>query len=267
MSKTIEIEVKVDSKQAVKGVDELDKSVDELGKSTKKTTETTGELSQGMTGLGGAFGGAIAGAKALGKQFLALALNPIGLVIAAIAVALLAVKTAFTSSEKGQNKYNKLMTVLGSILNNLLDVLANVGEAIIDTFENPRAALDSFVKAIKDNLINRFEGLLELIPQLGQAISALFSGEFSKAGEIAVNAVAKVTLGVEDLTCKIQAATEATIEFIAEAEREARIAAGIADRRARADKIERALITERAEADRKIIELRDKAARRDFFTS
>ena len=38
MAKTIEIEVKVDSKQAVKGVDELDKSVDELGKSTKKTT-------------------------------------------------------------------------------------------------------------------------------------------------------------------------------------------------------------------------------------
>ena len=267
MAKTIEIEVKVDSKQAVKGVDELDKSVDELGKSTKKTTESTGELSQGMTGLGGAFGGAINGAKALGKAFLALALNPIGLVIAAIAVAVLAVKTAFTSSEKGQNKYNKLMTVLGSILNNLLDVLANVGEAIIDTFENPRAALDSFVKAIKDNLINRFEGLLELIPQLGKAISALFSGEFAKAGEIAVNAVAKVSLGVEDLTGKIQAATEATKEFIAEAEREARIAAGIADRRARADKIERGLIIERAIANRKIIELRDKAARRDLFNS
>ena len=42
--------------------------------------------------------------------------------------------------------------------------------------------------------------------------------------------------------------------------RESKIAAQIADQRAAADKQERALLTERAEANRKIAELREKAA-------
>ena len=41
----------------------------------------------------------------------------------------------------------------------------------------------NFVDLIKENIINRFEGLLELIPQLGKAINALFKGNFSEAGK------------------------------------------------------------------------------------
>ena len=86
--------------------------------------------------------------------------------------------------------------------------------AVISFFENPKQAISSFANLIKENIVNRFEGMVEIIPQLGKAITLLFKGEFSEAGKVAGNAVAKVTLGIEDMTGKINAATEATKDFI-----------------------------------------------------
>ena len=53
---------------------------------------------------------------------------------------------------------------------------------------------------------------------------------------------------------------ESTKGFVKELKEEAKIAGQIADQRAKADKVERKLIVERAEADRKVAELREKAA-------
>jgi hypothetical protein len=66
---------------------------------------------------------------------------------------------------------------------------------------------------VKENIINRFEGLLELVPKLGEAISLLFKGKFSAAGKVAADAVGKVVLGVEDVTDKVGGAVDAVVEF------------------------------------------------------
>ena len=246
MAKEIEIDIKVDSKQAVDGVDKLGKSTDKLNKSTDGLKEATDNATSGLGNMGGALGtvgggmvSALSGAKALAKGFIALALTPLGAVLVGISTAIIAVKTAFESSEEGQNKYNKIMTVLGALLGNLTDLLADFGEAIIEVFENPKESLISFANLLKENIINRFVGMFELIPKLGLAVEQLFKGNFGEAGEIAVNAVSKVALGVEDMTGKIEAATEATKAFIKEQEREAGQAAEVANMRAKADKIER----------------------------
>jgi hypothetical protein len=65
-------------------------------------------------------------------------------------------------------------------------------------FNDPVKSIKEFGELVKQNLINRFNGLLELIPQLGKALSLLFKGEFAEAGKVAVNAFGKVALGVED---------------------------------------------------------------------
>ena len=266
MAKEIIVNVDVNTKDAVKGVDSLDKSVGKLDKSSDKLGKTNEKTSTGMEGMGGAAGGVVNGLKAMSKAALAFIATPLGIVIGAIAVAVLAVKSAFTSSEAGQNKYNKIMGILGSILGNLNDKLSDFGELLIDTFSNPMAALENFGESLKTNIINRFDGLLEFIPKMGTAIKQLFEGDFAAASETAFNALGKVTTGVDNLTQSIKETTEATASFIAELEREAEIAGNIADKRAKADKIERGLIVERAKADRKIVELRSKAARQDLFT-
>jgi membrane protein involved in colicin uptake len=91
--------------------------------------------------------------------------------------------------------------------------VSQLGKQLFEVFSNPKQALIDLGNAIKDNLMNRFEGLLELIPKLGEAISLLFEGEFTEAGKTALDAVTKVTLGVEDFTDTVTEGVGQSIEF------------------------------------------------------
>jgi hypothetical protein len=193
----------------------------------------------------------------------AIAATGIGLLIVAIA----SLTAALTASEEGQNKMNKILGVFGAIIGNVTDLLANLGEKIIAAFENPQQAVKDFANLIKDNIVNRFTGLIELIPQLGKAISLLFKGEFTEAGAVATNAVAKVSLGVEDLTGKIGAASDALKEFTQEQIKEAKLAADVADMRAKADILERQLTKDKALIESQIAELRLKSRQEDQFSA
>ena len=193
----------------------------------------------------------------------AIAASGIGL----LALAVAAVGAAFTSSEEGQNKFAKLMGVIGAVTGNFVDLLADLGEKIISTFENPKKAVEDFAKLIKENIVNRFEGLTELIPKLGEAINLLFKGQFSAAGKVAADAAGKVALGVENITDKIGGAIEKTKEFAAEQAKEAKAAAKVADMRAKADKIDRDLIVSRSKLESQIANLRLKARQEDQFSA
>ena len=264
MSKVITVQLKADTKGAEKNVENLNKDL----------KETQGDLSgveaaadKATGGMVSGFKGATAGIKSVVKGFKSMRMAIIATGIGALVLAISSVAAAFTSTEEGQNKFNKLMTVLGSITGNLIDVLASLGNAIIDVFTNPVDAIKKFTNLIKENIVNRFEGLLELIPQLGKAVSLLFKGEFSEAGKVAANATAKVVLGVENIVEKTQEAIEKTQEFVQELVEEGKIAAQIADQRAKADKLERNLLVERAKANRDRAELLEKAVNKEQFAT
>ena len=273
MSKTeiINLEIKDNSKQTTKNFEKLKtnvKKVKEEVKDTKKGVEEVGKATDNITGgMVSKFTGLMSSLKSVTASFNVLKLAIIGTGLGALLIAILSIKQAFTSSEEGQNKFAKLMGVIGTIVGNVTDILTKIGEVLIDAFTNPVEYIKKFANLIKENIVNRFTGLLELIPNLGKAISKLFSGDFAEAGKIATNAVSKVALGVDDLTGKIDAATKATKAFIDEQIREAKIAAEIADQRATAEKLERGLIVERAKADRDIADLREKAINRDLYST
>ena len=266
------IDIVVNTKDATKGIDGLNKSIKETDNSTKdlqKTSSKTkesleaiggGKVLAGFNALKGGLKGVASGFKSIGT---AIALSGIGLLV----VSVIALKTAFTASEEGQNKFAKIMGVIGALTGNLIDIISDLGEAIIWVFENPQKAIKKFADLIKENITNRIEGLLELIPALGRAVQKVLSGDFAEAGKIATDSIGKVTLGVNSLTDSINKATQSTKEFIDEQLREAKIAGQIADQRAQADKIDRKLITEKAETERKITELRGKSARQDLFNA
>ena len=248
-----------------------DKSVKDLGKEVKKTDDSTKELSSSLDKVSGgalsAFTALKTGLKSAVNGFKSLRVAIIATGIGALIVGILAVKEAFTSSEEGQNKFAKILGVIGSITGNLSDLLSNLGMKIIDVFENPKQAIKDFANLIKQNVFNRFNGILELIPNLSKAVKQLFKGDFSGASETAVNAVAKVALGTENLTDSIKNASNALKEFGKEVAEDAKKAAAIADKRAKADKLERNLLVERAIANRKIAELRLKSEERDKFSA
>ena len=263
MAEKIVIQVQADTTQAVKGIDKVDESIKDVNKSSADTTNSLDKMSggaiSGFKGITKSVGTAIKGFKSL--KF-AIAATGIG----ALIIAITAVGQAFTRSEEGQNKFAKLMGVIGAVTGQFMDAIAGLGDLIIGAFENPKEAILGFVNLIKDNIVNRFEGLLELVPQLGKAIGLLFEGKFGEAGKTAANAVAKVSLGVEDIVGKTQQAIDKTNEFIQATVEEGKIAGKIADQRAKADKVERDLLVQRAEANRKIAELREIAANKETVT-
>ena len=293
ITKTINLEV--NAKGAKKGIDDVTNSTKKLDKANSNTSKSNNSLSAStaktgvamggvatasttaagsLTALGGTVGAAAGGMAALKTKLqavivslksvkVAMMATGIGLVI----VLLASLRAAFTRSEEGQNKFAKMMSVIGSVTGNLLDLLADLGESIISVFENPQQAIKDFAGLIKDNITTRFEGLLNLIPNLGKAVEQLFKGNFKEAGKIAADSVGQVVLGVDSITDSVSGAIESVKEFGKEVAADAAAAAKIAAQRANATRLETKLITERAQAEQDIARLREKAANKDKFTA
>ena len=220
----------------------------------------TGGLISGLTGMTKGIGGAT-------KGFNLMKVAIIGTGIGALLIGILAVSKAFTSSEEGQNKFAKIMAVIGSVTGNLVTMLSDLGMMIIGVFENPKQALIDFKDAFIENITNRISSAIETIGFLGSAIKKVFSGDFSGAMDDAKSAGSSYVdtlTGVKDTINKV---SDAVSNLAEEITREGKIAADIADKRANADKLDRKLIVERAEANRKRAELLDKAAQKETFTA
>ena len=271
MAEKVIIDLEVKSNKGVKNVEKLNTEISKTNKEVKKTNEelagatnTLDKFSGGAVSKIKNFGGAI---KGLTTGFKSLRVAIIGTGIGALLIALVSLRAAFTSSEEGQNKFAKLMGIIGSVTGNLVDMLANLGEGIINAFTNPKQALIDFKNLIVENITNRFNAIIDTLGFLGSAFKKVFSGDFKGALEDAKSAGSSYIdslTGVEDSINKV---TEATKGLVTELKEEARIAGQIADQRAKADKLERSLIVERAEANRKRAELLDKAANKEKFTA
>ena len=193
----------------VKSVEELQKEMKNLGKETKKVAEENSILAKGkqaFADMKAGIKGATAGFKGLKGAIMATGLG-------ALLIALTSLFAYFKNSEEGSRKLAIAMEALGIITGKVMDFFASLGEKIVWAFTSPKEALMTFMDLVKENIINRFEGLLELVPKLGEAISLLFKGKFSAAGKVAADAVGKVVLGVEDVTDKVGDAIDATVEF------------------------------------------------------
>jgi len=220
----------------------------------------TGGLISGLTGMTKGIGGAT-------KGFNLMKVAIIGTGIGALLIGILAVSKAFTSSEEGQNKFAKIMAVIGSVTGNLVTMLSDLGMMIIGVFENPKQALIDFKDAFVKNITNRISSAIETIGFLGSAIKKVFSGDFSGAMEDAKSAGSSYVDTLTGVKGTIDKVSESVSNLANEIVNEGKIAADIADKRANADKLDRKLTVERAEANRKRAELLDKAAQKETFTA
>lgn len=170
MAKIFEYQADVDTSGAQQNLTDLDNKMDQTA---QKGSAATGKLKDSVNSLGGPMQNAQGGIKGIGAQlgqlggpigaviqgvkgviqvFNILIMNPIGLIIAAIATALIALYKAFTSTNDGADKMEQIMAGLG---------------AVVDVIR------DRFLK-------------------LAGAIGKLFSGDFSGAMEDAKGAISGV---------------------------------------------------------------------------
>ncbi len=265
------IVIDVDAVKAAGGIDKLTESLKETNKEVKNTSASTQQMSNTVDK---ATGGAVSKFKALKGglrgvigSFKTLRGAIIATGIGALIIAITSLTQAFTRSEEGQNKFAKILGVIGSVTGNLLDLLADLGEGIISVFEDPKQALINFKNLLVENITNRFKAILDTVGFLGSAIKNVFSGEFKAALEDAKKAGSSFVDSFTGVENSIDKATNAIKEFGKEIAADASAAAKIADQRAQAEKLARNLVVERAEAERKIAELREKAVNKDKFTA
>jgi len=264
MAEKIIIDLEVKSGKGVREVEKINK---ELNKTKETSSELNGTLDKVTGGAVSKFKNLRSGLTSTIGSFKSLRVAIIGTGIGALLIAVTSLSQAFTRSEEGQNKFAKILGIIGSVTGNLLDLFADLGEGIISVFENPKQALIDFKNLIVTNIENRFKAILDTVGFLGSAIKKVFSGDFSGALDDAKKAGSSfidTLTGVEDTLGKV---TKATSNFVAELKEEAKIAGQIADQRAKADKVERKLIVERAKANRDRAELLDQAAQKEKFTA
>ena len=262
------------TQEVKKGADASVKSMTMLGRAGGKLKEAYAgvsnnfsKLKKDLGGIPGPVGAVIQSVGGLSKAFKAIVANPVGIAIMAIVGALSALKAAFTDSVEGQERWNRITSVAGALIGNFRDLVADLGEKLIDLFSKPQESLKAFGELLKNQLVNRFVGLLELIPNIGRAISFLFAGEFVKAGETAANAVGKIALGVEDTVGLVKDATNAVGDFIDQNTKEAKAADEVAKKRNKAARIERELLVERAKQEAEIADLRLKSRQEEEYTA
>ena len=274
----------IEGKTATKESKALKAEIDSLDKTLKETDASVGqfqrnvgnygdavkEIADNLGGLGGFAGQAVNGIRSFGAAFQA-ALGPIGLIIAAIGLVITSVKAFFNSSEEGQNKFRQLQAIATVVFNNLRDIFATLGEIIVGVFEKPVESIKAFGKFIYDNLTNRLMGLLELIPQLGKSIGLLFTGEFAKAGQVAGDALAKATLGVENFTQKatngFNQVNKLLKEFNENTQKEIAQQLKLSKAQDDLDKQSRAILLQNAVLEQKIAEARNKFAQKDKYNN
>lgn len=211
--KNVKITIEVDGvTQVVDNLDDATKAMDKLGKETKKA----GQSATIFDGMKKKFGDFKEGVGKVSNSFKGLKGAIMATGLGALVVILGSIISYFKNTEEGSRKLAIAMEAFGLIMGKIQEFAAKLGEKLVWMFTHPKEALMNFVNLLKENIINRFEGLLELLPALGNAISELFKGNFSSAGKIAADAMGKVVLGVEDITDKVVDAKDAIVEFATE---------------------------------------------------
>ena len=185
----LELEVKSNVGAVTKEVKQLDKATDEAGGGFKR--------------LGGVIKGMGAALKAAG----------IGLIVALVAKLM----EVFSKNQKVLDIFNTAMTALNIAFNDLFNFLSeNVGKFtgfFKSIFEDPKQTLLDFSEMIQNNLIERFNSLLDTFGYVGSALSSLFKGNFSEAADFAKMAgkeIVDVATGVDNSFDKVvETVTEA----------------------------------------------------------
>ena len=272
ITKTINIDV--NTGKAVANTQALN---NEISKTNKEVTQTKENLSGVTSVADGATGGAISKFQGLtgvignvSKGFTTLKGAIIASGIGALVVIIASVISAFKASEEGQNKFAKLMGVIGSVVGNVMDVISDLGEIIIGVLSGDSKAIKSatdFGKKIFDVVGLPVKNIITVVETLAKTLGKLFSGDISGAFDQLKSGVNEISGNFKSAANSINSGTAALKNFGQEALKEAKIAQQIADQRAKADKTERNLIVQRAEGDRKIAELREKAVQRDTYTA
>ena len=262
MAKEVVIDINVKTAKADKNVQNLNKDLQQTKTDISGIEDAADKATGGMVS---GFRGALKGVKGMitGLKTMRGAIIATG--IGALVLLVTSLTAAFTSSEEGQNQWAKVMGVVGAAVGVFTDRIASLGRTIISMFTDTEETFKGFGKSIKEFVMDKVDKVIEGLGFMGTAISKLFKGDFSGALEDAGKGIVKLNQGLNPAVILTESLVKSTKDLITELKEEGNIAAQIADQRAKADKLDRKLIVDRAKANRDRAELLEKAVNKEKY--
>ena len=259
-------QVNKDRKKANEVMKEAEENAADYSGALGLIDQKTGGVISGFKGMKEGLGGVNKGFKTMRGAIIATGIGALVLVLSSLAA-------AFTSSEEGQNKWSKALGMVGAVVGAFTDKLADLGLLLIDVFTNPLDSLKSFGQSIQNFVMDKVAKVTEGLGLMGSAISKVFSGDFSGAFEDATKGVVALNRGLNPVVIVTESLVEGTKKLVSSTKslvkemlEEAKIAGQIADQRAKADKLDRQIIVDRAKANRDRADLLEKAVDKEKFT-
>jgi hypothetical protein len=170
-NKVVNLQIKNNLDEVTKDVKKLNDSFDDTSKEIKDIKKSTKSAEEGVKSLSSGFKGMGLAVKAIG----------IGLVMEAFNM----FKEILGKNQKVVDLFNTAIGALSIAFNDLIGFVMNNFPAVInifkDIFENPTKYLKKFGDLIKENLIERFNSLLDTVGYLGSALKKVFEGDFAGA--------------------------------------------------------------------------------------
>jgi hypothetical protein len=192
----LELEVKSNIGEVTKGTKEL----------TNEASSAVGEfrfMGVSLNGVKKAFASAAVTAKGM---FGSIKAGLIATGIGAFLVLIGSLVSYFKSTKDGAEKLERAMAGFGAVVSVITDRLSTFGEVIVSAFENPQQAVKDLWEAIKTNLLNRVQGIIDVFRYLGKTIESALDFEWDEMKENAAGfaeSMVQVATGVDDLTGKM----------------------------------------------------------------
>ena len=250
---------KADTKSAEKNVENLNKDVQEVDKSADKANES---IDKGLESLDKRTNGLVSGFKSLrsglgsvitGMKSLKFAIAATG--IGALLIAITSLTAYFTKTERGAQKFRVIAAALGSILDNLVDVVIHLGESLFNAFENPKKTVQELGQTIKTYVLDSVAQITSGLGLLGDAFRKLLEGDFSGALDTAKEGAKELGKGLFNLSPAgviFNTVADGAQELFENIVKDTKAASNLADQLNRIKVAERELRVARAEANAEI---------------
>lgn len=220
-------------RQLIQDTRDLDAKLKKIDATTGQHQRNVGNYKQALGQLPQLFGRSGTAAQNFGRQLIALAANPIVLIIAAITGALYGLFKAFKSTEEGGLKVDIIMSKIGAIINVVTQRAALLAEALIAFFKDDFiTASQKFADSFK-NIGDQINAATIAAERYTIAIDDIQDREVEYISQRAKNAkkIAELEFFAADKSKGIAARKSALKEAIAIAEEQTKFEIELAEKR------------------------------------
>ena len=182
MKQTIILEYDAQTGNVTQKLGEVSQAQDKVKQGAKGIgQEYTGIMGVADRFTGGLVSGMMNGLKAIRSAVGGLQLFKSALISTGIGALIVAAGTLFAAFQRiqgVQDAFKAGSAALGTVLDRVSDVAASAGEWLIKLFTQPQQAVKDLWNLIKEQLINRFTGLIDIAKATGDILKAVFTLDF-----------------------------------------------------------------------------------------